>query len=782
MKGKIDSKPLDGGIAALRSDSMAKNRSIAETDFDQPHQTNIDCPSPLLVRRLFEMGFSPSASTFPKGGVPLVQLVPWWQLWQREPRRNILVGIGAAVFPAVASGLVALKPEAPIGPSVFAALLPLHDQETAVAQWTDWAIASIHDKSYPGPGPLLGVLEHLLENRPEAERVETWSRLLQSSFDKAGAYPHGPGDHGIALLELVGRSGLRALAPLVSGVLQGKDDEMVLAAIVCLARLGIPDAEQPAEVILNRVRPEKIERARWAVAFVETGDVDLLPGLMRGSGWCQCVQTLRLVEAVLARVGPEGRSRKGWLGSLADLLLAELQEGEDGDIVRCLAVTLGLTLRQSGEEILTKALELAHKLTDKARLESLLNALLIAELPASAAPRVEDLRKQVALVGIQAVRGLNRVLMSLGEPSGTVQDWLDSSVVVFLQMRVLRLPESVQCWFGSPAICPEPIVAAWLTERPDSGLAISFCAAYLAARPSFAQILERIWIGAADGRKPETLTTVGSLLAGAAQDSAISPVELRCCLGHEIAGPLEESPEMLGQLLGLLMTQDKEIAQSAEELLLLTSPQSRAITGCCLRSLKRDGGPFGTKRQRCSRFGAAGALLPHPSTLSYALQSLFVGQTPACCPSERLLEALAMPDKQSKSWARGCVDWEKPEAVKAAFDGTSSTALVATFLQASSSSHGESRQLAGLLAAGVGPRIVETPHCDRVVQRVIFLAAYDPDPNARQAGRKAAEILDIADRVPSTPPPAPEDGCQACGPDLGDPDLDELIRELGRDV
>ena len=734
-------------------------------------------PRSIMARRFVAMGLASIPPEFPPAGVPLVELSPWWGLWPRNPRTNCLVDFGAAVFPAAASQAACLKPQSALGQAVFAALLPLHDPATAVARWTNWTVASMLDESYPGPGPLLAVLEALLRNRAESEQIEAWSQILDCAFDKAGEFPHGAEHQGIALLEAVGRSGWRALSPLVSCALQNDDEEMVFSAVACLARMGVPDAELPAEILLNRLRPEMMERARGALAFVETGDVDLLSGLLRTPGWGERIQVLRLVEAVLARGGPAQRPQEGWRESLADLLLAQLQQDDDSDVVRCLAVPLGLALRQCGEAHLHKIFEAAAALTENSRMESLMDALLLAELPPATAARVEALRGQVAKLDSKTVRALNRVLMSLGEPSGTARDWLEPAVVVFLQLGVLRLPDSVRAWFDSPAQCPEAAVAAWLIERPDSGLALSFCGAYLAARPGFLAVLERIWMEGVRAKKSEVLQTVGGLLAGAADDCAISPVELRCCLGHEIGGPLEESPEMLGQLLGLLMTQNKGIRASAEELLRFTSPESRIVVGSCLRWMERNSQLFEKDRQRWAGFGGAVPLPNQAGALSQPLQPLFANVAPICRQPDRLLAALALPDQQSNIWVRACVAWKEPDSVQALFAGTDSPTLVASFLQASAGPHAEVRQLAGWLAAGVGPRLLETSHRERIIQRIIYLAAHDPDAGVRPAGRKAAEALGIADLVPVTPPP--ENHHQSSEPDAGDQSLDELLNELG---
>ena len=236
---------------------------------------------------------------------------------------------------------------------------------------------------------------------------------------------------------------------------------------------------------------------------------------------------------------------------------------------------------------------------------------------------------------------------------------------------------------------------------------------------------------------------------------------------------------MLGQLLGLLMTQEKDIRRSAEELLRLTSPYGRVVAGYCLRSLKRDSGPFGEDRPRCSRFGVTASPLNHAGTLPQHLQPLFAGELPVCQP-EHLLEALVLPDKGTKTWAREWVEWEQPESVKAFFAGTDSTVLASSFLRASSSPDAETRQLAGILVVGIGPRVLETPHHERLIQRVVFLAAHDPDASVRPAGRKAAEAIGITDRIPNTPapPPPPENNSPSSEPDIEDAMLDELLGEL----
>ena len=733
-----------------------------------------------VARRLVRMGLAASGFAFPPLGVPLVQQVPWWRLWPRRARTNNLEGLGAGVFPAVASGLVTLKPDAPVGQAVFTAMLPIHDPAAALAQWTEWTVGSVLDETYPGPGVLAEVLEWLLEDRTEGERIEAWQRVLECAFDHQAGLRHGPNEHAILLLETVGRSGIRALARMVMPALRNSDQEVVLAAVACLARLGVPDGDVPAEVLLNEVRPELAEHTRWGLTFIESGDPDLLADLLRRRDWGERVQALRLAESLLTRGGPQGQSKQALGRLFVDVLLAHLQQEDDCDVVRCLAVPLGLALRHGEEAQFAKVLEVGAKFTVQGRLESLLNSLLIGGLPASFAPQVEGLRTQIAKMDSDAVRALNRLLMSLGDPSGTARDWLDSSVVVFMQMGVIQPPDAARAWFYSPAGCPEEAVTAWLLEKPTSGLRITFCAAYLAARPEFLRVLERIWIDAADDRKSGTLITVGALLAGAANDSIVSPAELRCCLGQEIGGPLEETPEMLGELLGLLMTQANQVRTAALDLLPVNSVYGRTVAVGCLRALKRKRPLFGDERKLESRLGLVPAAINRSDALPHPLQPLFSESSPVACGYERLLRVLPLSAEKNKGWVRRCLDWENPAAVKAFFEQAETAAVVCSFLQATASPDPAPRQAGARLAAGVGARLLESPLRDRVVQRVVYLAAYDGDADVRTAGRKAAEVLGIASQVPETPPPPPQpknDRADAQQADT-DRDLQDLFSEL----
>ena len=197
--------------AASEAESLVRNQSATTAKPVQPGSSSTKLSGQhILAERMVKMGISTVPPAFPPDGISLVQLVPWWRLWPREPRKNRLENYGAAVLPAVASGLVTLEAHASLGQAIFTAMLPMHALSTAVAQWTEWAIGSIFDKAYPGPAPLLGVLEHLLQNQSEMTRAEAWSRILESAFDKEGQFRYGPEDHAIALLGGV-------VASLVSG-------------------------------------------------------------------------------------------------------------------------------------------------------------------------------------------------------------------------------------------------------------------------------------------------------------------------------------------------------------------------------------------------------------------------------------------------------------------------------------------------------------------------------------------------------------------------------------
>jgi hypothetical protein len=365
------------------------------------------------------------------------------------------------------------------------------------------------------------------------------------------------------------------------------------------------------------------------------------------------------------------------------------------------------------------------------------------------------LRRHVADVAAGALGALDRVLVSLGEPSGTVRNWLKQEVVALVQAGILRLPASVRPWFDSPGQCPEAEVVGWLLNGESRRLTTSFCAAYLSANPGFLDVLERIWNDAAAEGKDSLLERVGALIAGATTDGGVGPVELRCCLGSAVGGPVPESQETVGTLLGLLTKQQGNVRQSAEDLLALTVHSLRPLVTAYLSLLKRPKHPFDDERQRLCRFGGSAPALNPLATLPQSLAPRFWTSSPGLLGAGRLLDAFALPDSTAANWIRRCLDWENPAVVRAGFSETDAATLNTAFLQASASPGGEMRQLSARLATGVGPRLLEGAHGDRVAQRVIYLAAHDPDQGVREAGRQAALELGLADRIPATSPLAP---------------------------
>ncbi len=729
-----------------------------------------------LSRRLPELGLARNAPSSMFSGKPLLALVPWWQLWQRDPRSHEIEGRAASVFPAVANNIVSLEPHATIGQSVFAALLPIHKPETAVNQLTQFAIGAVTAKHYPGPSPLLGSLKHLLENQPEREQTETWSRIVRFSFDQRGKSRGILGDHAIALIDTVGRTGLSSLAPVLANILENDNPELVLATIASLVRLGTPNSTMSAEIILSRVQPQCVESARSALTFAETGDLDILTELFATSCCFLRLQILRLVESILTRSTLAFSREPAWLLTLATLLLRQLKDSKPSHFAGFIAAPLGLTLRHCGEPGIAAALATAPDLKKNDRIEAFLNALLIAEPPPSSTPRIEELRRFIKANDVTSLRALNRVLMSLGTPSGSAQDWFHTSVVIYLQMGILRLPEPILSWFEDPSKCPQEFVVSWLLDRPFAGLAVSFCAAHLIAKPDFVNVLERIWIDAATARNENLLLSVGALLAGAAQDSAISPTELRCCLGTNIGGPLPETPEMLGQLLGLVMTQTGTIANCAENLLLHTSPASQTMAGHCLHAIRRSNLPFGSPEEGTLNFGTPTTHQTFP--LPDPMHPLFEEVAPAGSTTAQLLGALALPCTRSKDWLRQCLDWKMPARIESAFAEASSEALATGFVQASASPHSASRELAAQLVIGVGPRILESPLRDLVLQRLAFLAVHDPAPNVSRAGQRASEVLGQRNSATTLEPPSPVEtpvGTRDPGDDLA---FDMLCRGL----
>jgi hypothetical protein len=763
---------------------------------NKPCMSNQNSKQSALAGRLVEMGLTPITPVFPPDGVPLVQLVPWWRLWPRDPQHNFLTHPGAAMFPVIAEGIASLQQGNSAPQAVFAALLPIHQPDSAITQWINYTIAAAGDRAFGGPAAGATVLESLLEGRPDEERAGAWRQVLEGTFDFKGRFRYGDSGQAGGLLECVGRSGLQGLARFICPILQNEDQEIVLAAIACLARLGVPNAEFPSEFLLTRLCAETVDVGRTALAFVESGDIDRLDGLLATEGWLERVQALRLAEALLNCDPMVERLGEGWLHRLIELLLTRLQSDQDRDVVRCLATTLGLVLKRCSEPPLERLIHTASQLTDEARSESLLNAMLIAGLPNSAAMRVEALRGHSLALGRNATRALNRVMMAFGEPCGCVFDWMESNILALRQTGVIRLPDGVKDWFDAPERCPEAQVASWLRDPGDSDMASMFCAAYLNKRPAFLKVLEHLWIEAAYSNDGDLMKRTGGLLAGAAEDCRVAPAELRCCLGHEVGGPLPESPENVGRLLGLLLTQDGDVRESAEELLLQMPSEHRIVVAGALRWLPRNRNPFEYENDRPrpfhdidaarasgarpSRFGAGPSALDHSIMFPIELQPLFSTCSTEGFPPRVTLETMAFGGGRKGGRAAKSLEWDNPEAVRAAFLEIDSTELASVFLRISSSPHSDLRRNAIRLAVGVGARLLQTSFRERIVQRLVALAQ-DSDKEIKAAVALAAQSLGIADRVPVAPPsgstgnvstpPAPEFA--------DDPMLEELLAELG---
>ena len=554
---------------------------------------------------MVEMGVSPTAPGFPPDGVSLLGLVPYWRLWPREPNRNFLIQPGASIFPVVVGGIAPVQADGePMNQtleSVFAAMLPIFRPDEAVAQWIQFTIAASHDRGFTGLSAPATVLEFLLSGRPEPERLAAWQQVVEAVLDIRGESRLLNSQHLSALLECLGRSGLRALAPLVCRVLRNKKTEMVLSAIACLARLGVPDASLPSDTILTRLPAMWVESGRAALAFIESGDLDRLDVLLGSDNWLDRVSALRLADVLLERKEKSDRLGRDWARRLIDLLRSRVQVERDPDVVRCMASTLGLALRQCAELPLEVVLQAVGPCEDQGKFECWMNALLIAvrtvdggrheeapgQRPATDNPEavravavaIEGLRRQAMEHGDDGVRALNRVLMSLGEPCGCVFDWLTSEIVALRQAGVLYLPEAVVDWFEAPERCPEAQVARLLRSPCDGDLAGMFCASYLLRRPEFRRVLEAIWSDAVYNQETNVLHLAGALLAGSPQECAVAPAELRCCLGHKMGGPLPETPENAGRLLGLAVTLKGEMRKSAAHLLRQMPREYRIVAG-----------------------------------------------------------------------------------------------------------------------------------------------------------------------------------------------------------
>ena len=760
--------------------------------------------SPMLARRFVEMGVAATPPEFPPDGVPLLNLVPYWRLWPREPNRNFLVHPGASIFPVIAGGFAPLQVEGEAMrqtiQTTFAAMLPIFRADQAVAQWVQFTLAASRERAFGGVSAPAAVLECLLADRPEAERLAAWQQVVEAVLDVRGEARLLDSQHLPALLECLGRSGLRALAPLVCRALRNKESENVLAAIACLARLGVPDANLPSDALLTRLSASCVETGRSALAFVETGDLDRFDQLLASEQWLERVSALRLVDALLQRKENLGEA---WLRRLIELLRIRLQMERDRDVVRCLATTLGLALRQCAELPLEVVLEAAGQSKDEGKFECWMNALLIAvrtvdagrpeEAPSRSsgqpaspkahpalAARIEGLRRQAMELGADAVRALNRVMMSLGEPCGSVFDWLTSEIVALRQAGVLHLPEAVADWFDAPERCPVEQVARLLRKPCDHDLAGMFCAVYLLRRPEFIRVLEKLWSDAVFNQETDLLRLTGALLAGAPQDCAVSPAELRCCLGHEVGGPLPETPENVGRLLGLAVTLKGEVRKSAAHLLRQMPRDFRIVAGGALRWLPRHRRPFDKGAGHPTWFGVPAVPFDHAGQFPLTLQLLFSTGLTKGCPPTMVLETLAVGGEHEARWAAQSLDWNDAEAVRASFEEAEPAGLSAAFLRISSSPHATARRLAVELASGVGLRILQPLDRERIIQRLMALGQ-DGDAEVRAAVIRAAQTLGVAEQVPVAPIPPPKQGV-APGSDGKDKneatDLDELLRQL----
>lgn len=735
-----------------------------------------------LARRWVAMGLSTSAPVFPEDGASFLELAPWWRFWPCDPVRQQPQTFGAGVFPAASSGILYLGEDAKDYQAVITALLPIYSRSTLLRDWVGWIKASCFERNSTGPSPLFGVLEHLLQGQPQAKQAAVWAGILETLVGSNGAFNIESGSPTtMALLDALARTPQRTLIPRLVGLLNHPELDVMLAVLVNLVASGVPDDEVPAEVLLNRAHPDHVESLRAALAYVETGDVDLLSALLKSLDWRSRVQCLRLSEEVGHRTSGEFHGGSQNRSAMVDLLTAQLQQEDDYDVVRCLARTLGITLRGCQEPAVQQMIQLAVRLTDSSRLESLLNAFLIADLPPATAPLIETLRSHALSISEDAVHALNRVMTSMGDPVSTIDDWLRPELIVFLQAGVVRLPEGVRTWFDKPGQCPEEVVVAWLMERDPSPHFHIFCAAYLTENPGFLRSLERIWMRSARSRNVEHLQAVGALIAGARDDCAIAPAELRCCLGFEVGAALPDSPETVGQLIGLLATQHGSLRSSAEDLLALGSPATRTLVGNAMRWMEKKASVFDGDHRRRIRFGVPLPVLSHECTLAEPLQPPFLSSTPPGQPhAERILNALALPGELSLKWVQKCLDWNSPQAVESAFLHTSTQKLAVAILRASSSPRHRSRQLAAKLLAGIGRRILEMDSPQRIEDRAMVLAVHDPDLSVRTAGRDAVAALGLGSLLPALAL-APDAPSAPTAPPAGSEDdieIEDLLREF----
>jgi hypothetical protein len=309
-----------------------------------------------------------------------------------------------------------------------------------------------------------------------------------------------------------------------------------------------------------------------------------------------------------------------------------------------------------------------------------------------------------------------------------------------------------------------------------------FCAAYLNRRPAFLKVLEQLWIEAAYNGEADLLELTGGLLAGAADDSRVSPAELRCCLGHEIGGPLPPTPENAGRLLGLLLKQEGDVRESAEALLLQMPHEYRDVVAGAIRWSSRNRNPFAEESAHPSRFGGAPPGLDHAGLLPLPLQPMFSTGLTKGFPPRLLLETIASGGGRKGGWAVKSLEWDNPEVVRTAFLETDPTELATTFLRVSSSPHSDLRRISLRLATGVGLRLLQTLIRERIIQRLLALAQ-DSENETRAAVASAAQSLGVADFVPVAPPSAstPNANTHGTPEPAEDPVLAELLAQMESD-
>ena len=174
-----------------------------------------------IAQRLVKMGLCRTPPEFPAAGISLLELAPWWRLWLRDPRRHDMQSQCAAVFPAVAGGVLAYNQSTSPSQAILAALLPVYEPATAIPALSS-LVCSHYDKSVPGPTSLFCVVEHLVQGLAPAEKISIWTQILNCNLQKGGKFFVESDEHNISLLETIGRTGLAELAPLVSEALKNR--------------------------------------------------------------------------------------------------------------------------------------------------------------------------------------------------------------------------------------------------------------------------------------------------------------------------------------------------------------------------------------------------------------------------------------------------------------------------------------------------------------------------------------------------------------------------------